>query len=221
MELYIKGFLIALKGVPATVSVSLVAVIIGAVCGLFIALARLAKNKIASTIAKIYIDVVRGTPMVVQAFIFAYGLPQLIQSGGGDFKWPELWIPALIVCGLNSAAYMAEVIRSGIQAVDKGQAEAAKSLGMPYKMSMKLIIIPQAIRIITPAIGNEFITLIKETAVLSFVGVIEIMRRGTLWNSTSFETFPAYIGVALAYLVLTVPLSKTVLKFEKKMNKEQ
>ena len=106
----------------------------------------------------------------------AYGVPQLLQVNGVSFRWPELVIPAIIVCGLNSAAYMSEVVRSGLQAVDKGQMEAARSLGMPKKMAMKLIIIPQAIRIILPAFCNEFVTLIKETSVLSFVGVIEITR---------------------------------------------
>ena len=155
--------------------------------------------------------------MLVQALIMAYGVPQLLQSIGVPFKWPELVIPAIIVCGLNSAAYMCEVIRSGIQAVDKGQVEAARSLGMPKKMAMKLIVIPQAFKIILPAICNEFVTLIKETSVLGYVGVVEILRRGALWNASSFETFPAYIGVALAYMLLTIPLSKIIGHYEKKM----
>ena len=126
----------------------------------------------------------------------------------------------MIVCGLNSAAYMAEVIRSGLQAVDKGQMEAARSLGMSKRMAMRLIILPQAIKIILPAFCNEFVTLIKETSVLSFVGVIEITRRGALWNAQSFETFPAYIGVALAYMLLTIPLSKAIGHWEKKSNRK-
>jgi len=147
----------------------------------------------------------------------AYGIPQLLQSNGIEFKWPELIVPAVIVCSLNSAAYVAEVIRSGLQAVDKGQMEAARSLGMSHGMAMRLIIIPQAFRIILPALGNEFIALIKETSILSFVGVVEIMRKGTLWNAATFETFPAYIGVAGAYLLLTVPLARLVNYAEKKM----
>jgi len=218
MALYLKGILIACQGMPETVWVSMVAVIVGAVVGLLLALMRLADNSIVHTIAKIYIDVVRGTPMVVQAFIFAYGIPQVLQANSVPFRWADLVIPAVIVCGLNSAAYMAEVIRGGIQAVDKGQMEAARSLGMSKKTAMRLIIIPQAIKIILPAIGNEFVTLIKETSVLSFVGVVEIMRRGSLWNAATFETFPAYIGVAIAYLILTIPLSKFVSHLEHKMS---
>lgn len=112
---------------------------------------------------------------------------------------------------------MAEIVRSGIQAVDKGQMEAARSLGMNKSMAMRLIIIPQAVKVIMPAVGNEFVTLIKETSVLSFVGVVEVMRKGALWNAATFETFPAYIGVALVYMLLTIPLSKIIGKVEKKM----
>ena len=216
MELYLKGFLIACKGIPATVGVSLIAIIVGASLGLLIALLRMGESKVIKGICAAYVDIIRGTPMIVQALIMAYGVPQLLQVNGVSFRWPELVIPAIIVCGLNSAAYMSEVVRSGLQAVDKGQMEAARSLGMPKKMAMKLIIIPQAIRMILPAFCNEFVTLIKETSVLSFVGVIEITRRGALWNSQSFETFPAYVGVAIAYMILTIPLSKIIGRYEQK-----
>ena len=138
-----------------------------------------------------------------------------------DFTWPQMVLPAIIVCGCNSAAYMSEVIRSGIQAIDKGQMEAARSLGMSHGMAMRLVIIPQAIRIILPAFCNEFVTLIKETSVLGYVGVVEILRRGQLWNSSSFETFPAYIGVALAYMVLTIPLSKLINGYERRMARKE
>lgn len=221
MKLYLKGFLIACKGIPATVGVSLFAIAVGAVLGLLLALARQSRSKLLKGISSVYIDVVRGTPMIVQALIMAYGVPQLMKANGISFTWPELVIPAMLVCALNSAAYMAEVVRSGLQAVDKGQMEAARSLGMPRKMAMKLIIIPQAVRIILPAFCNEFVTLIKETSVLSFVGVIEITRRGALWNSQSFETFPAYIGVAIAYMILTIPLTKIIGNYEKKRAKKE
>lgn len=221
MEVYLKGFLIACKGIPTTVWVSLIAIVIGAAFGLLLALCSQTKNKVLQVLAKIYIDVVRGTPMLVQALIMAYGVPWLLQSWGTGFKWPNLVIPAIIVCGCNSAAYMSEVIRSGIQAVDKGQMEAARSLGMSHGMAMKLIIIPQAVRVILPAFANEFVTLIKETSVLGYVGVIEILRRGQLWNASSFETFPAYIGVALAYMLLTIPLSKIINGYERKMARRE
>ena len=221
MGVYLKGFLIACKGIPTTVWVSIVAIVLGAALGLLLALCSQTKNKALRVISKVYVDVVRGTPMLVQALIMAYGVPQLLQSSGTDFKWPNLVIPAVIVCGLNSAAYLSEVIRSGIQAIDKGQMEAARSLGMSRGMAMRLIIIPQAIRIILPAFANEFVTLIKETSVLGYVGVVEILRRGQLWNASSFETFPAYIGVALAYMLLTIPLSKLINGYERRRARKE
>ncbi len=221
MGVYLKGFLIACKGIPATVGVSMIAIILGAALGLLLALCSQTKSKALQVIAKIYVDVVRGTPMLVQALIMAYGVPWLIQTWGVNFTWPSLVIPATMVCGLNSAAYLSEVIRSGIQAIDKGQMEAARSLGMTHGMAMRLVIIPQAIRIILPAFANEFVTLIKETSVLGYVGVIEILRRGQLWNASSFETFPAYIGVALAYMILTIPLSKIINGYERKMARKE
>ena len=221
MGIYLKGFLIACKGIPATVCVSLIAIVIGAALGLLLALCSQTRSKILQVIAKVYVDIIRGTPMLAQALIMAYGVPWLLQSWGIDFTWPQMVIPAIIVCGCNSAAYMSEVIRSGIQAVDKGQMEAARSLGMSRGMAMRLIIIPQAIRIILPAFCNEFVTLIKETSVLGYVGVVEILRRGQLWNASSFETFPAYIGVALAYMLLTIPLSKAINGYERRRARKE
>ena len=210
--LYVKGFLVALQGVPVTVGVTLIAMVTGVVLGLVLALI-----KVLTALASLYIEIIRGTPLIVQALIMAYGLPQLLQSSGISFRWPYLIIPAVIVCGLNSAAYVAEVIRSGIQAVDKGQMEAARSIGMTRAQAMKLIVIPQALKIVLPSFGNEFVSLIKETSVLSYVGVVEILRKGALWNAATFNTFEAYIGVALVYMLLTIPSSKLVKHLEKKM----
>ncbi len=220
MQVYLEGFLVALKGAPMTIGVSLFALTLGIILGLGVALLRQSHCKILSVLAKIYIEIVRGTPMIVQALIMAYGIPYLLQQQGMQFRWSHLIIPAMIVCGLNSAAYMAEVIRGGIQAVDKGQIEAAASLGMSKKQINTLIVLPQAFKIAIPAFGNEFVTLIKETAVLSYVGVIEILRSAALWNASTFEVFPAYIGAAGVYLLLTFPLSKAVGLLEKKMSQE-
>ena len=215
--LYVKGFLVALQGVPVTVGVTLIAMVTGVVLGLVLALMKMSRIKVLTALASLYIEIIRGTPLLVQALIMAYGLPQLLQSSGISFRWPYLIIPAVIVCGLNSAAYVAEVIRSGIQAVDKGQMEAARSIGMTKGQAMKLIVIPQALKIVLPAFGNEFVSLIKETSVLSYVGVVEILRKGALWNAATFNTFEAYIGVALVYMLLTIPTSKLVKRLEKTM----
>ena len=221
MGLYFKGFLVALEGVPVTLGVSFLAVILGVVLGLLLALMKMAKNKLLNLVAGFYIEIIRGTPMLVQALILAYGLPQVLQAAGLQFKWPYLVIPAIIVCGVNSSAYVAEIIRSGLQAVDPGQMEAARSLGMSKGMAMRLIIIPQAVKIVLPALGNEFITLIKETSVLSYVGVVEILRKGTLWNAATFNTFQAYVGVALVYMLLTIPLAKLIKHLEQRMSTDR
>lgn len=212
------GFTTAMKGAPLTIGVSILAVVIGLILGFGLAMMRRSKIGIFRLISGVYIDVIRGTPMVVQALIFAYGVPQLLQKNGVPFRWPELIIPCMVVCGMNSAAYMAEIIRGGLQAVDKGQTEAAMSLGMTHSQTMRLVVIPQAFRIILPSLGNEFITMIKETAVLSYAGAVEILRRAALLSAATFETFTAYIGAALAYMVFTIPLSKLVILMEKKLS---
>ena len=149
---FIKGFFIAAKGIPQTLLVSLFALILGILFGLILALVRTSRSKVLRFLTGLYIEIVRGTPMVVQALVMAYGIPALIQSYGLGFKWAMLVIPAMLVCGLNSAAYMAEVIRGGLQAVDPGQIEAAQSLGMTKGQITRLIVLPQAIRIVIPSL---------------------------------------------------------------------
>ncbi len=212
-----EGFATAFRGVPTTMGVSAVAVLIGLVLGLILALMRLSKLKVLRGLATLYIDIVRGTPLLVQALIAAYGIPVLIQSMGIDWRWPHLVIPALMCCGLNSAAYMAEIVRGGLTAVDKGQMEAAQCLGMTHRQAMRLIIIPQAMRLILPPLGNEFVTMIKETAVLSVAGVTEITREGTLLSARTFDFFTAYVGVALVYLLFTISISKLILYMERRL----
>lgn len=203
-----------------TLGVSLFAVIVGVILGLGFALMGKSEIKFIQMLSKAYVAIVRGTPLIVQALILAYGVPILLQDHGVDFTWPHLIIPAMLVCGLNSAAYMAEVIRGGIQAIDPGQIEAAQSLGMTKGQIDRLIVLPQAIKIVIPSFGNEFVSLIKETAVLSFVGVVEILRSSQLWNASLFVPFPAYLGAAAVYLMITYPLSKGVALLEKRMAKE-
>ena len=220
MAIYVKGFLIALKGLPTTLYVSAIAVVCGVIIGLCLALMKLSNSKIARFLSTLYIELFRSTPLLVQALIVAYGIPIALQKNGIQFNWQFLVLPALIVCGLNSGAYVAEVLRSGIQAVDPGQVEAAMSLGMTKGQANRLIVWPQALRICIPALGNEFVTMIKETSVLSYVGVIEVLRKAALWNAATFETFPAYIGAALVYLMVCYPLSRVVRRLEIYMDQD-
>lgn len=215
---YLHGIAVAAQGVPTTLIISLVAVLTGLVIGLFVAIAKMSKHRVLRGIATVYVDVLRGTPLMVQVLILAYGLPNLLKSNFGiQFNWTHFIIVGFIACGINSSAYMAEIIRSGLQAVDIGQTEAARSLGMSSRMTMRYVIVPQAFKIIVPAMGNEFIALIKETSILSVVGIVEVTRRGTLWASSSFLSFQAYIGVAVIYLIMTLTLARLVSFVERRL----
>jgi len=185
--------------------------------GLIIALCKLSRHKLIRVPAILYIELLRGTPLLVQALILYYGLPMLLQSKGIMFRWDYPIVAGMIVCGINSSAYVAEIIRSGLQAIDKGQMEASRSLGMTHFQAMKLVIIPQAFKVILPALGNEFVSLIKETAVLSVITITEITRKSTLWSSVTFQSWPAYLGTAFVYLSLTIPLSRVVVYLERRM----
>ncbi|MCI8285534.1 MAG: amino acid ABC transporter permease [Firmicutes bacterium] len=218
---YIEGIRVAAYGLGTTLTVTAGALIIGLVIGLLIALGKMSKFKILRWPASVYVEIVRGTPLFVQILILAYGLPYLIKditNGAVTFNWSPIVIAGVIACGLNSGAYLAEIIRSGIQAVNKGQTEAARSLGMSHIQNMRYIILPQAFKVILPAMANEFVTLIKETSILSYIGIVEITREGILWASRAFKFFPAYIGVAVVYLCLTIPLSRVVAYLEKRMS---
>ena len=210
-----------LQAMGQTLLLALCGLFFGCILGIVFGLASVVDNKVSKTIAAIYVNLIRGVPMIVLAFFVFYGVPYGLKNIF-DVKCVFTSLQAGTIClALNCGAYMSEIIRAGIQSIDPGQMEAARSLGMSHGMAMRLIIIPQAIRIILPAFANEFVTLIKETSVLGYVGVVEILRRGQLWNSSSFETFPAYIGVALAYLILTIPLSKAINGYERKVARRE
>ncbi len=201
-----------------TLAISLVAVMGGLVIGLLVAIAKRSKFKVLRALATVYVDVLRGTPLLVQVLILAYGVPQMIRLiFDMQFNWEHMIIVGFIACGINSSAYMAEIIRSGLQAVDIGQTEAARSLGLSNGQTMRYIIVPQAFKIIVPALGNEFVTLIKETSILSVAGIVEATRRGTLWASSDFLYFQAYIGVAIVYLIMTLTLSRLVAYIERRL----
>ncbi|MFK3313563.1 ABC transporter permease subunit [Staphylococcus aureus] len=201
-----------LKGIKITILISLIGVALGSILGAFVALMKLSKIKIISWIASIYIEILRGTPMLVQVFIVFFG----ITAGLG------LDISAL-VCGtialvINSSAYIAEIIRAGINAVDKGQMEAARSLGLNYRQTMKSVIMPQAIKNILPALGNEFVTLIKESSIVSTIGVGEIMFNAQVVQGISFDPFTPLIVAAALYFVLTFVLTRIMNMIEGRLN---
>lgn len=214
---YIQAIKIAFSGAGVTLIITGVAVVIGVILGLGIALMKLSSKKSLRIFASVYIDVLRGTPLLVQALILYLGLPAILRNYGIQFTWDAM-VAGIIVCGVNSSAYVAEIIRSGIQAIDKGQTEAARSLGMSNYQTMKLIVIPQAVKVVIPALGNEFITLIKETAVLSAITIKEITRSSSLWAAKTFLAWEAYVGTAVVYMILTIPLSKAMNALERRLS---
>ncbi|MCY6958142.1 amino acid ABC transporter permease [Clostridium brassicae] len=209
-----------LKGAAITIFLSFFTVIFGALFGTGFALMKLSKSKILKGISSVFIEIVRGTPLLVQLYILFYGLPLMgitlpeINAFGTNFTD---FIAGILALTINSTAYVAEIIRGGIQSIDKGQMEAARSLGMGHKMAMSHIVIPQAVKNILPALGNEFITVIKESAIVSVIGIHEIMFNAQLVTGVTFKPISPYIFAALIYFVLTFGLSKLIGKFERKM----
>ncbi|HCY1395946.1 TPA: ABC transporter permease subunit [Staphylococcus aureus] len=201
-----------LKGIKITILISLIGVALGSILGAFVALMKLSKIKIISWIASIYIEILRGTPMLVQVFIVFFGITAAL---GLDIS--------ALVCGtialvINSSAYIAEIIRAGINAVDKGQMEAARSLGLNYRQTMKSVIMPQAIKNILPALGNEFVTLIKKSSIVSTIGVGEIMFNAQVVQGISFDPFTPLIVAAALYFVLTFVLTRIMNMIEGRLN---
>ncbi|HEA6538782.1 TPA: ABC transporter permease subunit [Staphylococcus aureus] len=201
-----------LKGIKITILISLIGVALGSILGAFVALMKLSKIKIISWIASIYIEILRGTPMLVQVFIVFFGITAAL---GLDIS--------ALVCGtialvINSSAYIAEIIRAGINAVDKGQMEAARSLGLNYRKTMKSVIMPQAIKNILPSLGNEFVTLIKESSIVSTIGVGEIMFNAQVVQGISFDPFTPLLVAAALYFVLTFVLTRIMNMIEGRLN---
>ena len=185
-----------LSGVQYTLLLAVLGVFFGFILGIAISLMRMSKWWILRFIATAWVEFLRGTPMLVQLFIIHYGLATLgiefsaIQSGA-------------ITLSINSSAYLAEIFRAGIQGVDRGQMEAARSLGMKQGMTMRHIILPQALKNVLPAIGNEFITIIKESSIISFIGVADLMFQARKVSTMSYDGLTPLIIVAFMYFVLT------------------
>lgn len=199
------------KGLVCTLELTFVSVIMGVLLGTIVAMLKMSKFRIIRFIASVYIEVIRGTPILLQLFIFVFALPALIPIKLNYFTWTA------IALSINSAAYVSEVIRSGIQAVDKGQTEAARSLGMSEVQTMLRIILPQAVRNILPALGNEFIMILKETSLASTFYVGDLMTQYSIVRGATYQAFQTLIIVGIIYLCVTFPLSKLVGWFEKKM----
>ena len=210
------------QGMICTLSLSALTVLFGFILALFLAICRLSNIKIAKFFATVYVEVLRATPLLVQLFIVynvllaGVSLPKFRMLGFIRF---ERFLPGVIALSLNSGAYLSEIIRSGIQSIDGGQTEAARSLGMTQWQNMKLIVLPKAIKNILPAIANEFVTIIKESSICYTIGVQEIMYGVNSIKGATFSIGEPLIIAAVVYFCLTFPTSKIIAYFERRMSR--
>lgn len=212
-----------LEGTMVTIVLSLSTVLLGSLIGLVAVLMKQSNVKPLNWIANIYTNVVRGTPMLLQLFIWLYGFPMIglrisgLEFLGGTFGTRE-FITAVIALGINSGAYVSELLRGGLESVPKGQIEAGRALGMSKRETMFSIIIPQAIRIVLPGLGNEFITMIKESSIVSTVGVFDVMYTSNIIQSSTYSIFEPLIVVGVIYYILTYSLSYLMKILERRLN---
>lgn len=215
------GFVIAalpalLQGALITLQLTAVAVILGSIGGIALGIARLSKVWLIRLAARVYIDFFRGTPLLVQLFMIYFGVPPLVRSIGIDFTFNQ-WSAAVVGLSLNSAAYLAEIVRAGIQSIEAGQKEASESLGLGRTQTMRYVVFPQALRRMIPPLGNEFITLLKDTSLVAIIGYQELFRQGQLIVARNFRAFEIWFTVALIYLILNVIASQAFSLLERRM----
>lgn len=202
------------RGLRTTVLITVFALILGVALGFIVAIIRSAhdktgKLKIANFICRVYLTVIRGTPVVVQLLIIYYGIFAAVTI--------EKMIVAVIAFGVNSGAYVAEIVRSGIMSIDKGQLEAGRSLGFSYAQTMVYIIIPQAFKNVLPALGNELIVLLKETSVSGYIAMEDLTKGGDIIRSRTFDAMMPLLAVAAIYLIVVILLEFLVGKLERRL----
>lgn len=202
-------YMYLVNGLKTTLIIALVAALLGLIIGIIMALGKTSKNRVFNFLASFYVEIIRGTPTVVQLMIIYYII-------FGSTSVSKIVI-AIVAFGINSGGYVAEIIRAGIQAVDKGQMEAARSLGMPYGMAMRYVVMPQAFRNVLPALVNEFITLLKETSVSGFIALDDLTKGADIIRSITFDPYTPLLTVALIYLVLTNLISYAFGKLERRL----
>ncbi|EOO18958.1 amino acid ABC transporter permease [Bacillus cereus] len=202
-----------LKGLEVTLKIVAASAVVGFILGTLLALCKIARIRVLNIAADIYTSIFRGTPLVLQLMIIYFGVPQMI-----GYEIPA-FLAAVFAFSLNSGAYMSEVIRAGIQAVDKGQTEAAMALGIPYSKMMRNIIFPQALKNILPALVNEFATLTKESAVVTVIGATDLMRRAYIVGGETFKYLEPLLFVGLIYYILVIILTLVGKAIEGRMKK--
>ena len=200
-----------LSGLAVTLKVTIISVCFATILGLFFGLMSISNSKVLKLIASIYVDIIRGTPLIVQAFFIYFGLPSAL-----SFKMSAI-TAGVITIGANAGAYMAEIFRAGILAVDKGQLEASRSLGLSYGQSMQKIILPQAVRKMIPAIINQFIISLKDTSLLTVIGIRELTQSGEIIVASTYKAFEIWTIVGAFYLIIITAISYTSRFIERRL----
>ena len=211
------AFPLLLKGLGMTVQVTVISLVFAVVIGIITCLFGMAKIRLLRWIAKFYIWLIRGTPMLVQAMYIYLAVPQLVQLITGSQFTISIFAASLMTLTLNAGAYMAEIFRGAIEAVNKGQMEAARSLGLSYGQSMVKIILPQAVRICLPSLVNQCIITLKDSTILYAIGLSEIMYYGKIYVGRTFEVFATYTWIALFFLVIISILSFVSRRIERRL----
>ncbi len=197
-------------GALVTIEITAVSVFLGTCIGLMVGIAELARYPWIRIPAKIYVDFIRGTPLLVQIFIIYFALPIILGMR------IEPFVAAVAACSINSGAYVAEIFRAGIQSIDKGQMEAGRSLGMSWTQTMRYIVIPQAFRRTIPQLGNEFIAMLKDSSLVSVIGFEELTRKGQLVIASTYGSLEIWTAVAIIYLIMTLSITRFVAFLEKR-----
>ena len=198
-------------GLKLTLQMTILSLVLAVIVGMITCLFSISKVKPLNWISAIYLSLIRGTPLMVQAFFIYFGI-----TGALDIRISSFSAAILVLC-LNAGAYLSEIFRSGIAAVNKGQMEAARSLGLPYGVAMRKIILPQAIRIVIPSVLNQFIITLKDTSILSVIGCGELMRQGQLIVARNYQSFKTYAIVAVMYYIVVVVLTKIFQIIERRL----
>ncbi|MBE6015023.1 MAG: amino acid ABC transporter permease [Lachnospiraceae bacterium] len=211
IELIQQNYMVLLLAMGKTLELTFLSLVFASVFGLIFGLFNVSKSRVLHIIANIYINVIRGVPLIVLGFFIYFGVP--LATG---IKLDGL-VAGVIALSLNAGAYMAEIVRGGIQSVDKGQMEAARSLGLSYGKAMRKVVLPQAIRTMIPSIINQFIITLKDTSILSVIGLPELVKQGQIIISRTFESFNVWIIIAIMYLIVINILSFVAKRVERRL----
>lgn len=212
VQMVFSSFGLMLNGAVLTLEISLVAIMLGLGIGITVGLSRVSRNRVIWGLSTVYVEVVRGTPLIVQIFIWAYVIPRVI----GFPTFPTM-LAGLLALGMHSGAYQGEIFRGGIQSVPTGQYEAARSLGIPHTLTMLYVVLPQAFRNALPALNNEFIIVIKDSSLLYAIGILELFAVAKQLAGATFLVIEFYLGAAIIYLMLTLTLSRTLALVERRL----